>query len=148
MLTLRKILVPTDFSPCAAAALDYAAEIAKQFNAEILLVHVQPSLAAYVSFPTAVPLPAEWVDSMRKQAQAELVKEAGRVQRVKVTTELRDGQIHESVLAAATAFAADLIVMGTHGRRGVSHVLLGSVAERIVRHSTVPVLTVRAQKGR
>src|SRR6185436_17940499 len=104
-----------------------------RLDAEILLVHVQPSLAAFISFPAAVQVPAEWVDSMRKQAQAELGKEASRVQRVKVTTELRDGQIHESVLAAATALAADLIVMGTHGRRGVSHVLLGSIAERIVR---------------
>jgi nucleotide-binding universal stress UspA family protein len=148
MLPLRKILVPTDFSPCAAAALDYATELASKFDAEIRLVHVQPSLPAYASFPTPVPLPAEWVESMRKQAQTELGKEAGRVQRVKVGTELREGTIHESVLAAATSFAADLIVMGTHGRRGVSHVLLGSVAERVVRQSTVPVLTVREQKGR
>ncbi|HEX6810381.1 MAG TPA: universal stress protein [Planctomycetota bacterium] len=148
MLPLRKILVPTDFSPCAAAALDYAAELASKLDAEILLVHVQPSLANYVSFPTAVPLPADWVSSMHTQAQAELAKEAARVKRVKIGTELREGNIHESVLAAATAFAADLIVIGTHGRRGVSHVLLGSVAERVVRHSTVPVLTVRTQKGR
>jgi nucleotide-binding universal stress UspA family protein len=84
---------------------------------------------------------------MRKRVETELAREARRVDRVKVTTELRDGPIVESVLAAATAFGADVIVIGTHGRRGLSHVLLGSVAERVVRQSPVPVLTVRGKSG-
>lgn len=147
MFPLRRILVPSDFSPSAAAALDCAAELANKFDAEILLLHVLPTLAQYLPFPVVAPLPAQWVESVHKQAQAQLAKEASRIDRARVTTELRDGSIHESVLAAAAAWKAELIVMGTHGRRGLSHVVLGSVAERVVRHSTVPVLTVRARQG-
>lgn len=147
MLTIRKILVPTDFSPCAAAALDLAAEFAQRFDAEILLVHVVPVLAPYLPAPLPAPLPAEWIESTRKLAQAELSKERKRVDRVQVATELRDGPVVDSVLDAAAASGADLIVIGTHGRRGLSHVLLGSVAERVVRQSPIPVLTVRGPRG-
>ena len=147
MFALRKILVATDFSPLAAAALDYAAELAKKFDAEIRLLHVLPILAFHVHFPIAVPLPADWVESVRQRANAELAKEATRVKEVKVTTELRDGQVHESVVSAIADFKADLVVIGTHGRRGLTHAMLGSFAERVVRHSPVPVLTVRAAKG-
>ena len=147
MFALRKILVPTDFSPTAATALDYAAELAKKFDAEILLLHVLPVLAWHVHFPVTVPLPTDWVESVRQRANAELAREAARVKQVKVTTELRDGQVPESVASAVADFKADLIVIGSHGRRGLTHALLGSFAERVVRHSPVPVLTVRAAKG-
>ena len=144
MFPLRKILVPTDFSPGATTALDCAAELAKKLDAEIVLLHVLPTLATYVSVPSLVPLPPQWVESVRMQAEAELAKEANRVAHAKITTQLRDGPIAETVLAAAVELGAGLIAIGTHGRRGLSHFLLGSVAERVVRHATVPVLTVRA----
>ena len=147
MFPPRKVLVPTDFSPSAAEALDHAAELAKKLDAEIVLLHVLQPLTTHLSVPPLVPLPPEWVKSVRMQAEAELKKESHRIKQVKVTTELRDGPIHDTVLAAASELKADLIVIGTHGRRGLSHVLLGSVAERVVRHSTVPVLTMRAGKG-
>jgi nucleotide-binding universal stress UspA family protein len=147
MFALRKILVATDFSPTAAAALDHAAELAKQFEAEILLLHVLPILSFHVHFPVEVPLPGDWVESVRQRANADLAKEAARVKQVKVTTQLRDGQVPESVVSAVADFKADLVVIGTHGRRGLTHAMLGSFAERVVRHSPVPVLTVRAAKG-
>jgi nucleotide-binding universal stress UspA family protein len=145
MFPLRKILVPTDFSPAAAAALDCAAEFARKFDAEILLLHALPTLAQVVPFPMAVPLPLEWTQAVHQQARVQLDKEAKRVERVRITTEFREGPVHDSVLAAVTASKADLVVMGTHGRRGLVHAMLGSVAERIVRNSPVPVLTVRAR---
>jgi nucleotide-binding universal stress UspA family protein len=147
MLPLRTILVPTDFSPCAAAALDYAAALAKQFSAEIRLVHVLPTLAMHLPVPPLVPMPPEWIETTRTLSQTSLTNEAKRVDGVKVTTELLDGITDEAVLAAAAKAKADLIVIGTHGRRGVSHLLLGSVAERVVRQSPIPVLTVRQKRG-
>ena len=146
-MKLRKILVASDFSPAASAALDCAAEFARRFDAEIQLLHVLPALVQYSPFPGIAPPPLEWLEVVRAQAKAHLAKEAGRIGGVKVATELRDGSIHECVLAAATASKADLIVLGTHGRRGFSHVLLGSVAERVVRLSPVPVLTVHPPQG-
>ena len=145
MFPLRTILVPTDFSLCSAAALDFAVALATRLDAEIRLVHVLPTLTT-LAMPPLVPLPAEWLESTRKLAQTHLATAAERVDRVKVTTELLDGSLDDAVLAAAAASKADLIVMGTHGRRGVSHLLLGSVAERVVRQSPIPVLTVRQKQ--
>ena len=148
MITLRKILVPTDFSPGSAAALELATTIAKQFNAEIVLMHVLQSVPVYVSVPSLVPLPTEWVAAVHQQAESELATAARHVSGVKITTELRDGgSTHVTLTAAAVECKADLIVIGTHGRTGLQHVMLGSVAERVVRHATVPVLTVRAPKN-
>src|SRR5262245_8871001 len=146
-MKLRKILVATDFSPAAAAALDCAAEFARRFDAEIQLLHVLPSLVQYGPIAGIAPPPLEWLETVRTQTKTQLAKEAGRVEGVKVTSELRDGSIHEGVLWAATASKADRVVLGTHGRRGISHALLGSVAEKVVRLSPVPVLTVRAPQA-
>jgi nucleotide-binding universal stress UspA family protein len=140
---VRKILVPTDFSTCAAAALDRAAEFAKRFEAEILLLHVVTTLAGNVAFPELVPLPHEWLESTRKLAKDHVAKEARRIKGPVIHTEVREGTIHESILASASDAKADMIVIGTHGRSGFKHALLGSVAERVVRSSPVPVLTVR-----
>jgi nucleotide-binding universal stress UspA family protein len=145
MLPLRQILVPTDFSPSAAAALECAAELASRFDARIQLLHVLPTVAQFVPFPEVAPLPTGWLESLSLQAHAQLGREARRVDRAKVTTELREGSIVDAILEGAAASKSDLIVMGTHGRRGLSHALLGSVAERVVRLSPVPVLTVRAR---
>jgi nucleotide-binding universal stress UspA family protein len=142
MFSPRKILVPTDFSPCAAAALDCAIDLAKKFDAEIRLLHALPLIPGVFGYQF-VPLPVEWIASIRVRANAELAKEASRAGKLRVTTEVREGQVHESVLSAAEALGADLIVMGTHGRSGLSHAVLGSIAERVLRHSPIPVLTVR-----
>src|SRR5262245_28576804 len=98
-MKLRKILVATDFSP-SAAALDCAAEFARRFDAEIHLLHVLPTLMQYGPFPGIAPPPLEWMETVRTQTKAQLAKEAGRVDGVKVETETRDGSIHEAVLAA------------------------------------------------
>ena len=142
VLQVRKILVPTDFSACAAAALDCAVELAKKWSAEILLLHVVPDFAQYVAPDLAVALPVV-IESARSQGTAELEKARKSITGVTVRTELLEGPIHERILSAAAAGKVDMIVLGTHGRTGVKHALLGSVAERIVRVSPVPVLTVR-----
>jgi universal stress protein A len=143
MFQVRKILVPTDFSPCSVAAVEHATELAKRFEAQILLLHVVPNFANHIAVPGLVPLPPEWVTSTRKEAERQLTKMLGLIKGPVAGTEVRQGEAHASILDAASAANADIIVMGTHGRGALKHALLGSVAERVVRHSPVPVLTVR-----
>ena len=142
MFQVRKVLCPTDFSPCSGAAVDHAVALAKTFKAEVVLLHVVPNFDFYLATPDMVTLPV-LLDSSRKHASEELAKASRRIEGVAVRTELLQGTVHECILAAAASAKADLIVLGTHGHTGVKHMLLGSVAERVVRLSPVPVLTVR-----
>jgi len=146
MFQVRKILVATDFSPCSAAALDRAVDLAKTLQAEILLLHVLPNPTHYAPFPQLVPMPHEWLETVRKEALDLLGKESRRIKGTVVKTELREGPTHDAIVGAAEAAKADMIVIGTLGRSGVRHALLGSVAERVVRFSPVPVLTVRTRE--
>jgi nucleotide-binding universal stress UspA family protein len=141
---LRRIVCPTDFSPCAAAAVDYAAGLARACNAKLLLLHVVPEFDQYVlASPDAVVALPELMESTRRRANAELEKLRRGLAGIEVRTEIREGSVHESILAATKQADADLIVLGTHGRTGLKHFVLGSIAGRIVRLAPVPVLTVR-----
>jgi nucleotide-binding universal stress UspA family protein len=143
---IKTILVPTDFSKAADCALERAIALAELTHAEIHLVHAYelPSTLGALDVPLA--LPQEFFDQIREAAQKQLE------QRVKkVNAAGLEGQGHVTVdtparalLDAAAKVGADLIVMGTHGRTGMKHVLLGSVAERAVRLATCPVMTVKA----
>jgi nucleotide-binding universal stress UspA family protein len=144
MFQLRRIVCPTDFSPCAAGAVDYAAGLARACNAKLLLLHVVPVLDQYViASPDAVAALPELMESTRRQANVELEKLRRGCAGLEVKTEIREGSVYESILAAAKQADADLIVLGTHGRTGLKHLVLGSIAERVVRLAPVPVLTVR-----
>lgn len=136
----QSILVPTDLSECSRQALRYAYELASKLGARLEVVHVVPP-------PTYVPLDlAIWGD-VRERLVTQLGDElksfieetlpAGSNVPMKVTT----GVPYDSILHEAER--ADLVVMGTHGRSGVSRFLMGSVAERVVRAASCPVLTVR-----
>jgi len=145
-MKLRHIVCPTDFSPAAAHAVEYAAEMARAFGAELLLLHVIPAMNYPLrSFGMAWPLP-NLHEELRVHAAAELEKvKNGIGSGVSVRTELRDGDAHAQVLACAKANHADLIVMGTQGHTGLKHALLGSTAERVLRLAECPVLTVRGR---
>jgi nucleotide-binding universal stress UspA family protein len=140
--SVKKILVPTDFSEGSEPAVQYAAMMARVLKAHLCLVHViQPYAYAMtetfnvVDHYSALKAIAEpLLDQARKGLQ-----KAG----VSVETDLLSGVAHREILKAARRIKADLIVMGTHGRSGVDHLLLGSVAEKVVRLSPCPVLTVR-----
>lgn len=142
METFRHILVPVDFGEASEPAVDLALAIAMRFDAIVTLFHaswlppyVYVEDAEGLSFPT---------DEMQQKAKAALeqtyAKAVGRYKRVGKL--MMPGEPWEKILEAASSVQADLIVMGTHGRRGVARLFLGSVAEKIVRHSPVPVLTV------
>jgi len=148
MIKIRCIVCPTDFSPTARRATEYAAELARSFGAEVVLVHVLPEMGDPVkSFGVVTAVPA-LREELHQRARAKLdgqkkVFDAA----VKVRTELRDGQSYEQILDCAAACKADLIVIGTQGHTGLKHLLLGSTAERVLRLATCPVLTVRKPDG-
>jgi nucleotide-binding universal stress UspA family protein len=150
MLQIRKIVCPVDFSACADHAVQYAQELAKQFDAELCLVHAYEDPTAYV---TPVPMSgyvgpgAEMLLELRKQLEVRLEQASGKVAAagVRVRSELLEGAPYRVVLDWAKEWGADLIVIGTHGHTGLTHALLGSVTERVVRMSECPVLTIRTR---
>jgi len=142
---VRRILVPTDFSPGAEPALRWASALAAVFDAEILLLHVLDiRLAAIAGLPpqmASMPAVDELVQSASAEAEQQLQALGARLPDAR--TILKEGVPRAIILEVAKAEGADLIVMGTHGRTGLSHAFFGSVAEHVVRHSRVPVLTAR-----
>lgn len=147
MIKLRSILVPTDFSEPAERALDYAKAIAENFKAALHVVHVAADVTLDDPMLTASSL-AEIQDSaaaaLSKIDERITAEERGRVE---VRTSILQGDPHDAILAYAAEHAIELIVLGTHGRGAVERFLLGSVAERIVRHAKCPVLTVKAEES-
>jgi len=137
-MQIRKILVPTDFSPAADAALRYAIDMARGLSAEIHLVHAW-QLSAYAS-PSS-----DLAKGMERDLSRDLAQAAARVPagEVALHQHLRLGIPYVEIVDAARDLGADLVVMGTTGKTGLEHFLLGSVAERVVRTAACPVLTVR-----
>ena len=141
---LTKILVPIDFSDCSKKALQYAIPLAKQFGASITLLHVVH--VNYVGGPEfgAIDFPIPEAD-LRKSAEKQLAELAAtEVQTQNATATLvRVGQEVVEIVGAAKELESDLIIISTHGRTGLKHVFLGSVAENVVRLAPCPVLVVR-----
>lgn len=146
MLMLPKnILVPTDLSEGAEEALDYACELAATFGATIHLVNVI-SIPALGVPELGVAMASSVIDSVIADNKAAL-EDLARKKCVRATIGqqlLRTGDARDVIINAAKELGVDLIVMGTHGRRGVSRALLGSVTETVVRSAPCPVLTIRA----
>jgi nucleotide-binding universal stress UspA family protein len=142
MTKIRKILVPTDFSPHSDQAMQYAAMIARAFKARILLVHVIEPLTYSITdtlqvtdhFVALKTIARPLLETARKRFQKEGLS---------VETDLLTGIPYRQILNKARRIGVDMIVMGTHGRTGVEHFLLGSVAEKVVRLAPCPVVTVR-----
>ncbi len=145
MTAITRILYPTDFSEPEAAALAPATTLARLFHAEVIPLHVVEPLPVPAEgyFPTGA-WPA-YMDETRREAVDQLDRLAGalKAEGVVATSRLAAGPVVSRILNAAKEESADLIAMGTHGRTGLSSVLLGSVADKVVRLATCPVLTVR-----
>lgn len=142
----RRILVPHDLSPPATYALRVAAELAARHDGRITLLHVLTPFYTGPGYPTQDEIawtpPAE-IAREREARLAEVAKKAlGAAAAKRVTCRAVMGDAVPAILAAAKR--ADVIVMSTLGRTGLAHLLIGSVAEKVVRHAPVPVLTVRA----
>ncbi len=144
MKDIRTILCPIDFSPGSSAATDYAMMLAQKLGAKLHIMHVYP-LPMLAAPDGGLMLPANVLSEVSDSAARALRKSADecRAKGVDPETHLADGAPHAEILRIAEQIPADLIVMGTHGRSGFAHLLLGSVAEKVVRSSTIPVLTTR-----
>jgi nucleotide-binding universal stress UspA family protein len=147
MATFDRILAATDFSDASGPALAIARGLARDTGARLTIVHVCEVPGAFKS-PGA--LPYDLVSPLVEAAQASLdaVLARARAECPDANGLVKVGAAWEEIVAAAAEVRADLVVLGTHGRRGVAHALLGSVAERVVRVSPVPVLTVRSAQAR
>lgn len=152
MLNVRKVLYPTDFSACARSALDDAIFWAQEFGAELHMLHALVLHQADPANPDKqFPGQRELMQSLHEVAGSQLAHLAGLPMStgVRIVEETQPGySAAEVVLDHALEIGADLIVMGTHGRRAVTRFLLGSVADRVVRHSRCPVLTIRSGEER
>ena len=141
-MKLERILVPTDFSETAQHALGYARDLAQQFGAEVHLLYVMPDPAAQGWAGEATGLVI--LDLLKTwEADSEKRLSEIRLEGVVVERTTAVGHAFMEILRYAAGNGIDLIVMGTHGRGAVRHMLLGSVAERVVRKAPCPVLTVR-----
>jgi nucleotide-binding universal stress UspA family protein len=144
MIALKKILVPTDFSECSEAAIRYGRALAEAFDASLFLLHVVQDPYTQPWAAEAFPAPlGEMLEQWQQQARARLLESLPAGDRGKVGVATLVGSPFYEIVRYAAEQQIDLIVIGTHGRGPLSHMLLGSVAEKVVRKAPCPVLTVR-----
>lgn len=147
MWPTKRILVATDFGESSQAAADIGLELAQKFHVPLVLVHASlvPDITVYSGVPMAPT--QDYARLLEKVARESLEKERARLAAggAEVASELRPGVAWEEILSAAQQLDADLIIVGTHGRRGLPRAILGSIAEKVVRLSPIPVLTVHAR---
>jgi nucleotide-binding universal stress UspA family protein len=136
MAVFRKILVATDYSVASGQALETAAALATRFGAELVVLHVVEESAYAYPFP----MPPGVRDAAQRRLDEAVAMLRGRM--LRASGVLRDGIAADAICRAAAEASADLVVVGSQGRRGLPRMLLGSVAERVVRYSAIPVLTV------
>jgi len=151
-MAIRRVLVPIDFSRDSLAALDYAAEFTQPFAAELVLLHVIEPL--YYATPgdlyATSPNVALLLEEQRRAAKQQLERLVRKLEQQgrKARALLKEGTPAQVIAETAQQRPKiDLIIMGTHGRTGLAHLLLGSVAERVLRIATCPVLVVRRGKA-
>jgi len=147
MPAIRKILLPTDFSPCAEPAVNMGIDLARAFQAQLLLLYVYNAPLYLGPLGESYMVPATLVESLRRDAERALAQLRQRADAAGVSAETlaAEGLATDVIVEVARSQGVDLIVMGTHGRTGFRHFMLGSVAERVVRSAPCPVLTVRTK---
>jgi nucleotide-binding universal stress UspA family protein len=151
MTTIKRILVPIDFSTASDEALAYAKTLAGRFGASLHLVHAfeDPFTSAAFASEIYSTVPLGLREEMLGDAKRRMSERLPDDQKTLFngTTEILTGTPTRTIIDYAATLSADLIVMGTHGRSGMAHLLLGSVAERVVRMAAAPVLTIRQPAG-
>lgn len=146
MIRLNNVLVATDFGKASEAALNYGRELARTFGATLHVLHVTENLITRYAYEGAIISPdlqREIEDAARARLEALIGDDDRRELHAKATVRTAPSMA-EAIVDHATDIGADVIVVGTHGRRAFAHLLLGSVAERVVRTAPCPVLTVRS----
>lgn len=148
-MKLQRILFPTDFSELNKAAERIACDMADQFGAELHVLHVLHDL--FLTIPqsaAAIMVPPKILDGVVTSAEEEIQDIPSRTWAtgIRIVREVRVGSTYNTIVEYAKEKGIDLIVIGTHGRTGLTHVLLGSVAERVVQHAPCSVLTIRPDR--
>jgi nucleotide-binding universal stress UspA family protein len=148
MTPIRTILHPTDFSAASRHAFELACSLARDHGARLVVLHV---LERPLTVPSGVmsppPPPPEELAERREEARQQLLRVRPDDEAIRVEHRLEEGDPATAALQVAQEKACDLIVMGTHGRAGFARLLLGSVAEKVLRGATCPVLTVKTPSG-
>jgi nucleotide-binding universal stress UspA family protein len=149
MTKIETILAPTDFSETAEWAVAYALDLARRLDASVHLVHVVAYPIEVGGWPEAYGATfAGLREELKQDAELRLAKRAESITGIKVSTDVREGSPARAIVDAARDRKCDLIVMGTRGSGGFTHLLLGSVAERVVRTAPCPVLTVSSHDSK
>jgi nucleotide-binding universal stress UspA family protein len=144
----KRICCPIDFSDASRAAMEVAADLARRFGADLMLLHAYP-IPGYTFPDGSVVASPKMMQDLADQAQKHLEEWRAEAEKLvgapRVTAAPAVGEPSAEILEAAREAKSDLIVVGTHGRTGLEHALMGSIAERVVRRAHCPVLTVRPQ---
>jgi nucleotide-binding universal stress UspA family protein len=142
----KRICCPIDFSDASRAAMEVAADLARRFGAELVLLHAYP-VPGYTFPDGSVMASPKMMQELAEQAERHLEEWRAAAERLvgapRVSAEKAIGEPAAEIVSFAKARAVDLVAMGTHGRTGLEHALMGSIAERVVRRAHCPVLTVR-----
>jgi nucleotide-binding universal stress UspA family protein len=146
LLKIKSILVPIDFSDTSAKALHYAARMAEQFGATITLLNVVEPIATPDFAYHPLMLEPEQIKAAAKSRLEDLPGKMNLPEKLIERAVIRHGTPFTEITEAARKLKVDLIIVTTHGYTGLNHVLLGSTAERVVRHAPCPVLTVREKE--
>lgn len=144
MRTFKRLLIPVDFSDASVVAFTAARDLCTALGAEMKVVHIHQLQVPYVG-DGGFYVPEMDEDEVLKEREKELeefVKQQGDTD-VNVSREVRLGDPETEINEMAGEYQADMIIMGTHGRTGLSHLLMGSVTESVLRHANVPILAVR-----
>lgn len=148
MATIRKVLCAVDFSPISEIVADYAKTVANSMDAQVVVMYAAPSLRRYNEFAVSFNAIGNFVKEIVSGAEERMEAfVADNFADTTVRSIVTVGYAPEEILKTASDEKADLIIIGTHGRRGVDRIVFGSVAEKVVKSSPVPVLTVRAVSG-
>lgn len=149
MPNIKKILCAVDLSEHSHMVADYAITLAKALGAEITVLYTAPSLSQYVGFhvpPSSIESFVGEIVTGAEKSMDEFIAETFTDPEVKVKGVILSGYAAQEIIGYATAHNIDIIVMGTHGRTGIDRILFGSVAEKVVKAASMPVVTVRPKE--
>ena len=154
---MKKILIAIDYNPTAQNIIEAGYSLAKSMNAEVTLLHVVADYSYYSSldyspilgfdsFSNLGVLQTNTIMELQNAAQDYLMKMKGFLNDDTIKTIVKDGDTGDAIIGAAAESGFDIIVMGTHSRRGLEKILMGSVAEKVLRHSTIPLFIIPVKK--